>query len=269
MSDCGACTGETNIKLCHDHTTALEQNLAEVDDMVDNLGVSIARQDKGAARIGGGASGSKPPINLSAMERHDQLRAVLAGWATALEGNNIFTRVSTKNIASYLFTRIDNIRTVEWAYELLDELSTAMNAGRAACDRAADKISLGRCQTIYEGVRCPDEVTAIIGAAWGRCRTCGGTVDVITHQRAMIDMAWDITATLPAILRALKQAGHGSIPIARAEKWVKRESLVPVSPGRYTPRDVLAAYEQTPLGKKAKQAREDKARKIGTLSYAA
>jgi len=112
MSDCGACTGEINIKLCHDHTTILEQNLAEVDDMVDNLGVSMARLDKGAASIGGGGpTGSKPPINLDVMDRHDQLRAVLAGWATALEGNNIFHRVSTKDVASYLFTRIDEIRT--------------------------------------------------------------------------------------------------------------------------------------------------------------
>jgi len=251
MSDCGACTGEINIKLCHDHTTTLEQHLAEVDDMVDNLGVSIARQDKGAPAIGGGSpTGSKPPINLDIMERYDQLRSVLAGWATALEGNNIFTRASTKDIASYLFTRIDTVRTTEWAYDLLDELSEAMNASRLATDRAAERIVVGRCQTIIEGIRCPDTVTAIQGQTHGRCKTCGATVNIHEHQQWMLAEAWHVHAPLRRILRALKHGNHATLPMTRVEWWIKKGTLTPSSGNLYTAAAVMHAYWQTPSGRK-------------------
>src|SRR5438067_5190589 len=104
MSDCGACTGESNTKLCHDHTSRLEQPLAETESVIDDLRTTMARLDKGATSIGGGHTGSRPPINLDAMDRYEQLRAVLTGWATELEGRTYLALIQTKDVASYLYT---------------------------------------------------------------------------------------------------------------------------------------------------------------------
>ena len=253
MEECGACTGEANVKLCHEHTTRIEQDLAETDSVITDLRVTMARLDKGAASVGGGGpAGSRPSINLDALDRYEQLRAVLTGWATQLEGRAYLTLVRTQDVASYLLANIEKVRVAEWAYDLLDELAEAMEAGRRATDRAADKISLGMCGAVFEDVTCTDTVTAVAGAAFARCRTCGTTVGVKAYQLVRIEQAWNIQASLPSILRALKQSGHLNVPQKRVEHWVQRGKLHPVAGSLFTPAAVMAAYYQTPAGRKTR-----------------
>lgn len=261
---CGACTGEANVKFCHDHTTRIEQDLAEVDNVIANLRVSIARQDKGAQSVGGGGpSGSKPPLSLDALDKYEQLREVLTGWAIQLEGRTYLILVKTEDVASYLFSRIEKVRLAEWAYELLDELGEAMEAARRATDRAADKISAGRCQTVINGERCPDEVTAIVGQTHARCRTCGATVDIHERQQQLLADAWHVRAPLPQILRALKHGKHATLPMTRVEWWIKKGKLSPAEGNLYTAAAVMHAYWQTPSGRKvAPETRGD----MGTIA---
>lgn len=245
MNDCGACTGETNVKLCHNHTTDLETQLAHVDDVVDCIRTTIERRDVGGPSIGrGGPSGSRPPINLDALEKYEQLRAVITGWAASLQGRTFYALVKTEEAASYLYSNIPTIRTTEWAYELLDELTDAMTQARAATDRALDRISLGPCTD------CGDTVTAITGATLGRCRTCGARVDVREHQRILIVSSWHIQAPLPSILRALKQSGHLNIPQKRVEHWVQRGTLLSAGEGKFTPAAVMEAHRNSRAGRK-------------------
>lgn len=253
MEECGACTGEANVKLCHEHTTRIEQDLAETDSVLGDLRTTMARMDKGADSIGGGGpAGSRPPINLDALDRYEQLRTVLTGWATQLEGRTYLVLVRTEDVASYLLANIEKVRLTEWAYDLLDELAQAMTEARRATDRAADKISLGTCGEVFEGVTCTDTVTAVTGAAFGRCRTCGATVAVKAYQLVRIEQAWNVQAPLPQILRALKQSGHLNIPQKRVEHWVQRGKLFPVIGSLFTPAAVMEAFYQTPTGRKTR-----------------
>lgn len=250
MEECGACTGGNNVKLCHDHTTRIEQDLAETESVIHDLRVTMARLDKGADSIGGGGpSGSRPPINLDALDRYEQLRAVLTGWATQLEGRAYLVLVRTEDVATYLFSNIEKVRLAEWAYDLLDELAQAMADARRATDRAADRISLGSCQASFEGIRCTDTVTAVTGAAFARCRTCGNSVNVREHQDAMIGQAWHVRGDLPEILRALKAHGSINIPLERAKKWVQRGKLIPGPDGKHSPASIREYYLTTRHGK--------------------
>lgn len=251
MDNCGGCTGNENVKFCHDHTTRLEQDLNDTANVIADLRVTMARMDKGADSIGsGGPAGSKPPINLDALDRYEQIREVLTGWATQLEGRAYLLLVRTEDVAAYLLSRVELIRRQDWAHDLLDELAEAMTAARMVTDRAADKISLGLCGADLDGASCTDTVTAITGAAIGRCRTCGTTRDVRAHQTERIAQAWHVQAPLPAILRALKQSGHLNIPVKRAEHWVQRGKLHPVAGSLFTPAAVMEAYRDTPTGRK-------------------
>lgn len=270
---CGFCTAEipAGYTICWDHTAPLQQHLAELDSTIQELRTTMARQDVGSPSHGSGSTTPQPAINLDALEAYEQLRTVIIGWAVTLQGRAFYWIATTETAGSYLLANLDMVRRQDWACDLAAELAQAVRGAVNATDRAADKISLGPCRNVFEGIRCPDTITAIKGEAWGRCRTCGETVNVHDHQRAMIDAACGVRDTLPAILRALKTSGHGSIPLDRAEKWVKRRKLAPVIPfvRLYTARDVLAAYELTPMGKRTKAAREEKAKRNTTLSYAA
>jgi hypothetical protein len=246
---CGGCTGEANVKLCPSCRDVLIQDLAETDSIIGDLRTTMARQDKGADSIGGGGpSGSRPPINLDALDRYEQLREVLTGWATQLEGRAYLVLVRTEDVASYLLANIEKVRTAEWAYDLLDELRDAMNAARMATDRAADRISLGMCGEAVEGIVCTDTVTAITGAAYGRCRTCGTSINVKAYQLTRISAAWHVRGNLPEILRALKAHGSVNIPLERAKKWVQRGKLIPGVDGKFSPAEILDHHRATKQG---------------------
>jgi len=270
---CGTCGAAIRAEyhLCHDHTVPMEQHLNDLPDIIAELRTTMARQDAGADSLGGGSTTAQPAINLDALDAYEQLRAVIIGWAVALQGRSFYFITTTEEAGAYLLANMDLVRRQYWAPDLAVELAAAVRRAVTTTDRAANKISLGECGNVFEGVTCTDTMTAVVGEAYGRCRTCGATVNVHDHQRALIDAAWGVRDTLPAILRALKKSGHGSIPLDRAEKWVERGKLAPVIPflRRYTARDVLATYEQTPMGKRVMETRKAKAERNTTLSHAA
>lgn len=260
---CGFCTAEipAGYTICWDHTAPLQQHLAELDSTIQELRTTMARQDVGSPSHGSGSTTPQPAINLDALEAYEQLRTVIIGWAVALQGRAFYWITTTETAGSYLLANLDMVRRQDWACDLAAELAQAVRGAVNATDRAADKISLGTCPTEH----CGDEVTAIVGEVWGRCRTCTAQVNVRDHQRTLIDSAWNVRAPLAKVIRALKAGGHLSVPLARAEKWVERGSLGPVIPfvGLYTMAAVMEAYERTPSGKKAKAQRNT------TLSHVA
>lgn len=233
--------------ICADHTDRLNRMLARVADVWANLRVTISRQDATAASIGGGATGSRPCINLDAHDKGETLTAVLNGWASMLD---IIPRHTPGGTADALTAQLDSIAREEWAGDLLSELREALHDCTRVTDRAADRISLGVCG--YGG--CPGTVIAIVGVHNGKCRECGVIWDAAERQQTAIMNAWHVQAPLPQILRALRQSGHLTVPQKTVETWVHRGKLSPVAPGMFTPADVLAAYHATPSGRRAKAA---------------
>jgi hypothetical protein len=207
---CGVCTAETQTgyTICWDHAAPLQQHLAELDNTIHELRITMARQDVGGPSNGSaGSTTPQPSMNLDAFDAYEQLREVTVGWAVALQGRAFYWITTTETAGSYLLTNLDMVRRQDWAPDLATELAAAVRGAVQATDRAADKISLGRCQTIIEGIRCPDTVKAIAGHTTGRCRTCGTSVDVHEYQQWMISEAWHVQAPLPAVLRALSSPG--------------------------------------------------------------
>lgn len=244
---CGNCptpTGDGQF-LCHRCCEALEWDLAEVNALWEDLQVTVAKLDKGAESVGsGGHAGSSAPVNLTASERGQTLTAVLTGWVTVL-GHQTRDPLQASDV---LLSRIREVRTQEWAPDLLRELHEAMGQCRAATDRAAELVVIGRCQTVTEGERCPDVVKAIQGATHGRCRTCGTKVDILEHQQELIQAAGHVRAPLPKLVRALRGAGHlPGVSLKRVENWVARRKLSPVIPFRalYTASDIMDTYLAT------------------------
>ena len=242
---CGACNGETGDgqHLCTRCTQLLEQDLAEVNSLWEDLQTTVAKLDKGADSVGtsGGHAGSSEPVNLTASDRGQTLTEILTGWAYAL-GHPARDAIQASDV---LFSQIREVRRQDWAPVLKEELHTAMSKCRAATDRAAERVTLGRCATFIEGERCPDVVTAIQGQETGHCRTCGATVNILEHQAALIKAAGHKPTPLPTLVRALRQAGHlPGVSVKRVENWVARSKLAPVIPfrARFTAHDVMETY---------------------------
>jgi len=246
---CGICTAPTGdgYTICWDHTAGIQKHLAELDSTITELRTTMARQDVGAQSLGTGSTTAQPAVNLDALDAYEQVREVVIGWAVALQGRAFYWLTRTEEAASYLLTNLDLVARQDWAPDLARELADAVRRAVQVTDRAADKISVGRCQTIMEGVRCPDTVTAIQGQTHGRCRTCGATVDILEHQQALLQDANRVLSSLPKLVRALRSAGHlPGVSLKRVEHWVQRGKLGPVIPFRhlYTAADIMDTYRR-------------------------
>jgi len=246
---CGVCEAQIpdEYTLCWDHTAPIQKHLAEIDSTIHELRTTMARQDVGAQSLGSGSTTAQPAVNLDALDAYEQLREVVVGWAVALQGRAFYWLVRTEDAASYLLTNLDLVARQDWAPDLGRELADAVRQAVQVTDRAADKISLGRCQTIISGERCPDNVTAIQGQTHGRCRTCGTTVDILEHQQSLLQEANRVLSSLPKLVRALRSAGHlPGVSIKRVEHWVQRGKLGPVIPFRnlYTAADIMDTYRR-------------------------
>jgi hypothetical protein len=238
-SSCGACDNQPDgIYLCPGCRDVLIADLTEVESIVEALWASAARMDVGAGSVGSsGHSAPMEPTNARAYDAGRTLNVILTGWTQAL-GNR---QPHATKAAAVLLAQIREVRGMDWAPVLADELRGSLADCRRAMDRTAERISLGACWD------CPGEVIAIAGEARGYCRLCDVARDVKAYQAHMISEAWHVQAPLKKVVRALKSSGHLPIPEKRVEKWVERGALKPVdrpdgSPPLYTPAAVLAAY---------------------------
>lgn len=254
-------TNAQGITLCHHCVQELETDLRSVPEIWGDLQTTAARQDVGAQSHGTtGHSTPSEPCNFNALDKGQTLGTILTGWAQHLDPTQHGT---PEQMAGYLTLNLKDIRRQEWAGILKDELREALNECRRATDRAADRISLGRCVA-----GCPGIMTAIVGARTARCKLCGTTGDARALQRWIIAEAWHVAAYLPLILRALKQGGHAAVKIDTADKWVERKKLEPVACDvasrrcLYTAADVLNTYHETPTGR-----RELQAEMLDTITY--
>lgn len=204
--------------ICAAHTDRLKRMLARVADVWANLRVTIGRQDATAASIGGGATGSRPCINLDAHDKGETLTAVLNGWAGMLD---IRPGRTPGDTASTLAAQLDMIAREEWAGDLLDELREALHDCTRVTDRAADRISLGVCGF----AKCEGTVVAIVGAHNGRCRECGVIWDAIERQQWMISEAWNATGSLRLLVNALRESKHFTVRYETVKKWAQRGKL--------------------------------------------
>lgn len=142
-------TNAVGVTLCHDCTTRLETLLRDVGDVWENLMVSAARMDRGAASVGSsGHAAAAEPCNFDAIEDADQLAAVLRGWAEQLAV--VSPHFGPPRIAERLLHQVKQIRKQDWAGDLLHELRHSLNAARRVTDRDTAMVFAGMCPTEAE-----------------------------------------------------------------------------------------------------------------------
>ncbi|MDJ0321843.1 hypothetical protein [Pseudarthrobacter sp. PS3-L1] len=257
MAEQHQCTGgehPTNapgITLCHTCTDKLRGLLRDVPDVWANLAVTAARLDVGTSTLGTtGHSTPSEPCNFDALENADQLAAVLQGWLDHMQPTKkTQTPAAT---AANLFTLMPQIRTQDWAGDLMRELRESLNACRRATDRTTERITLGPCMH----TECPGTLTARLGDHTGKCDWCRSPFNVKAYQLWLISESWHVATFLPRIIRALKAGGHAKVNTSKVDQWVYRGKLEPVAcdvgskRSLYTAADVLRVYLETPTGKR-------------------
>ena len=223
MNRCGTCETPTpdGIHLCPPHLQNLEYQLAEIPDLWEDFQTTLSRQDVQPSNGGGGKAGSTPPANLDAMDKAQQLRVVLRGWANTLPHQAPMG--DPPRLAAHLLTHMATIVKQDWAAVLLQELTDATRDCRKATDRAANRVFAGMC---------PNDNTAVFttpGRIMARCRTCSEEWDVTEWRVRALHYAGTTEGTPAELSRALSDPITGeALPAGTIRQWVNRGRLTPI-----------------------------------------
>lgn len=186
------CGRPSERELCEHCLWTLEQALAELPALLDELSTTLSRQAVMTERSDGGRSAETPvPFHVEASAKLDDLRVFLVGWVRAIAEDNgdDLPADSLRAMGRWLMARLDIIAQHPAADDIWDEIVSATREAWRIVDRAANRtrFQVGPCPEVAEedGAACPGEVWAFIptheaSAARLECRSCGTRWE--THQ---------------------------------------------------------------------------------------
>ena len=154
--------------ICHACCLTLETELADVPNVVTELGITLARQGRGEANGKGGLAHERPGYHGGASIAAGALNNTLTTWARDLTDETWRPEPGedqTCAAAVLLLDHITEIRRHPAANELHDQVVDSVRQARHATDRAANRtiIPVGPCPEEDEnGTPCPGEVFAFI-----------------------------------------------------------------------------------------------------------
>lgn len=265
VTKCEVSTG-SGMNLCVEHLERLETHLITAGEWADIVWETVSRQDTsgGGPRVGGSRE-SKLPYNVGAADARDNLRGILVSWLALVRdesGRALDCEDTIESIGYHLASHVDWMRKHDAAADFYHEVADAMRQCERVVDRATERISYGPCGGSFEGIDCPGEMKGLKHQPAAHCDTCGETIAVEYLQYWRAVQAWGHLETLPVIVRALKASGQADINYDKAKKWLRREKLyaeicdVPTRTQLFSPARVLAAYHETPQGKRELAAKE-------------
>lgn len=111
------------------------------------------------------------------------------------------------------------------ADELHDELVWLPTEVRRIVDSAPDRILLGPCGAVYEGVECTDEISGRKDQVVVRCRTCGAEFSGFERWEALKDKVRDTLATATEISGWIAQMYGKVIKVDTVRVWAHRDKV--------------------------------------------
>jgi hypothetical protein len=227
VSDCGACTGETNIKLCPGCRDKLTEDLREVESMVGALWASAARMDVGNGSVGtSGHSSPSDPTNGRAYDAGRTLNVILTGWTRILG----YHQPHAVKAANTLLEHINEVREQEWAPDLKQELHDALKDCLNAMDRRAPRIFAGICPGQDNGEDCGTPVYTPQGKTKATCQTCNLEWDTDEWRARALEAAGYHSGTAAELSRILSDPVKMIVfPQNKISVWVNRGKLTHVN----------------------------------------
>lgn len=217
---------------CPECAADLAYKLDQLAAILPELDTTIAKLD----RIGSGgarASGAEIPLPYrpAAAERAGTIRNELTTWARVVheETGWQYAGDTSPALATYLAKAVDWARYRQQWPEFHAGLRPLLGWTLGVVDRPADKVYLGPCRTKNPetGDMCWADVTAIRGAAKGKCRDCGAVHDVAKSKEWLLNALEDHLARPVEIAAVLKQFGDAKVSYSTIAAYAASGQLVP------------------------------------------
>lgn len=202
--DCGRPASSTT--LCAQHSDELEELLLQVDWVIDQLRVALARQENFKATRGG-SSGETP---IAWNDRASRAARAYVDVVTTWQGrvaDHIGIPVRYPNplaAATWLLVARPRLNAYVDAGKMLVALSAAHDTALDVINRPADGWYAGVCSaTRPDDSDCPRDLYADDESGVIVCSLCGARHDIQSRRAALLEYAMDHLATATEIARAV------------------------------------------------------------------
>lgn len=197
-SECGNCARPVGdgATLCRGCTTRLRRELRSIPELVEDLHIMLARQDRLTPRQAGRGSETPVPWKNPASVALADLHAYLTSWVQCIAEESGLSigrlRDASPACAAWLLHHLPVVRHHPAAGELLSEITRSTERARAVTDLPpnSSRFLVGPCPEIDDtGAHCDGEVWANIPTttdvpALLRCRICTTSWDTTRWYRA-------------------------------------------------------------------------------------
>lgn len=277
MTTCHVCTARSNgANLCRKHARALEKSLAEMPWLIEQLDVTITRQDRGTdaplyaphrERIDRGyeeGTITLPctpwPLAWDAADLRWRIDNTLSTWlrhlvesrgvpVAALRLDEFERLVDAVPLARILLRLLNTITQDEAAGAIYEEILSCERDARRAIDRQGPDVFLGRCDALVLDLVgaadivpiaevCGTDLMAHAGDDEVRCRSCGAVFDVALLKRRLpeLDDAW----ARPHVIAGALSTIDDDLPASTLRTWIERDAkLGDVPPHRQPERPLV------------------------------
>jgi hypothetical protein len=219
---CGSPTGDSSY-LCTGCTRDLAALLLQAASIAPDLDDAVAK----LLRRGSGGRRSEAdaplPVDLAASGIAYELRHRLGYWVntTARSRPELWITRPGDSIAAmarWLAAHLADVRQLEGADRMLDDIGRRVHRALAVVDRKPERLYAGPCP------QCGTDLLGQPGASVIECR-CGRVLEVSAQRDVMGDALWDTLGTVQWSVTAASALGV-SLSEHTVRTWVKRKKLV-------------------------------------------
>ncbi|MGH4009247.1 MAG: hypothetical protein ACRDTH_14010 [Pseudonocardiaceae bacterium] len=245
---CGNCERPVadGAAICITCADSLAVALRRVPDLLENLLVTYAKQDKLSAGGKRGKQAEPPlPARLDISRVIDAVCNEMTTWARVLVDHHgwdvpnpprrrprngqrgVVFPVSSPKVdlacyaAEWLAEHVGHLRMHPAALEAHRSITAAIEAAELAIDRRPSQAYLGPCE------KCDTDLGAATNAATVTCWRCGKTYDGPTLRAQLLKNASDQLVTAAELSAALTALSGVSVPIGTIRSWRSRGQIAP------------------------------------------
>lgn len=226
--------------LCSTCVATLRRDLRAVPDLIEDLEVTITKQDRLSDPSGRKSDEHPLPLKLGPMEAKRDLAATLHTWvvhvATRADLMPLPPPLTTPNdpdrLAQLLDQNLDYIQSDERGGDLADEIGYAVIQAQRAVDKPLQLQYVGPCE------ECGGDLYAHPKATHVECRNCSHPpYNVAERRRWLLERAEDQLLTATELSRALPGLLQAPLTAATIRGWARWGKITPHPPLPHKPND--------------------------------
>lgn len=209
-----------------------EQPMKDVVDrrpgLCEELDVTLARLDKIGSTPGMRVTGEgerafpfSPPASLV----RGTLDNTISTWARDVAETYphlTLTSSSTPEAAAWMANVAGLLAEHPAANEMYDQITYAVDQVKATIDRFAEKIRLGPCGAVYEGIVCEEDLYGSKDKDTVRCKTCGSEHDAAARWESIRASVRESLATAAEIAGAAVTIYGQKLNVKTIRTWANR-----------------------------------------------